>query len=1465
MREKHNILIKPTKPPFSIAYVILLSCLLIHYGAAQSSTSPDEQLNDDIQIIWTPTENSINFTVADPDNYEIQSVSCRSQKNLDGENEHICENLSPCLTYFATLYVKNLSDSSQPYIEKVVQAQTNYAEPIVVLEPVKTGTEELNLTWQVVHMTCVSNFQIDVKSVEKDYKWTVVVNDKTFLHVDELEPCEQYNIQLKTYDVNKILVSNQSSTSWTDYAEPGEVNVTLSPHGKDMKATWDLPSYKTCITSYTFKWSKLDCEAIDGGLSLKELENMFFDSLEGSGDSSVTEMPTTTVTTTDEHCEWSSTLNDENAKEFIIKNLEGCENYEFAIYINSNSTPKSEKEIFTSPQQVPGVVTFQLPVITSTNISIYWNPPTENLKCVQFYNISATGPLQRPEEDVRTYESVTTDTSMHFDNLDPCGHYNYSVTAIALDGTSGITANSSFDTLEEKPSAVRVNDFISAPYSLEISWQQPLFADLCLNGYRLSLWKLKSTLSEIDLVTNDTFVRFEKLNSCQAYTIQIIPTTKTMDGELTQIEAETSAIVAQSIVFEKLAVYPNGIELNARDQDTNNNCDNLFAHFRCDLADSTLVDVPYKTSEQYIEKVGGITFTAFLSPLSPNTKYKCNCKIFNVAGWSAVKDIVDTLGPYYPDTPLNVGLKTKTNSSIHFSWETPKFSNGNIKLYITHFQRVEAAYFVPSECSTILMESIKTETSSLELTFPNLTPYTRYSIQIAAQNEYGIGEYTRPFMGITEPWVSEKVQNLNMETEGPYASQEEYRANVLITWMLPCKSNGEISYFLVKFVGVRENYGTESFTRHIKPEYNRHGKMVHNETDLKPQYQYKVSVEVQTKDVDRLSDEEWGYFDAPAGIPKKLSSDEVSLTQVSAYEADNPTISAKVRFPKDILESESGSVLYVALLISEKSCNPEPQLVYAAMDSRNIWPNSLNWVEVYEESNACISQYQTTPLRWDPLDQKTNEFKSSISGSRELDDDDFITYTIGSDKCKGSMERYCNGPLRADTEYYLVIRLFTKSGYSDAVMLEFKTDSLIQLTIILSSVISCLLFAFIAGLIYLWVTKRIAWHRESCHGLEDLFGDIVTKNFAIYYRDVAKPEKLLREFKELTMVAMDLSYSASELGCNKNRYADIFPYDKNRVILDIDAEGSDYINASFIDGYRRKKEYIATQGPKLESTLDFWRMVLQHNVRVIVMVTQFREADVVKCHEYFPYKSKGINVSIKKKETFELYDRTEIYVSHYQYDLKQKVVHFYFKKWPDHGVPSDPNQLITFAKKVKSEKVPSYSPIVVHCSAGVGRTGTFIGLDIIMQRIKSESKINVYETVKKLRFQRMKMVQTQAQYNFLYICAYELVKHKAARHNLQYQNKVNGKKVSFEDDNIINERDKASNSQSNHDIGLVSEKLPTSSNRPMKSYNTETSTYNSPSLKLKNNGFQPNYQRYKEYDQDISSDILKENTSESVM
>ncbi|XP_049307173.1 receptor-type tyrosine-protein phosphatase eta isoform X12 [Bactrocera dorsalis] len=507
-------------------------------------------------------------------------------------------------------------------------------------------------------------------------------------------------------------------------------------------------------------------------------------------------------------------------------------------------------------------------------------------------------------------------------------------------------------------------------------------------------------------------------------------------------------------------------------------------------------------------------------------------------------------------------------------------------------------------------------------------------------------------------------------------------------------------------------------------------------------------------------------------IPEKLDDLQVKKIAVDSFSSHNPTKTAAVKFPVDMLNTNLGSIIYMALLVSEKGCNPAPKLEFDSLNSHENWPYVMSWNDAYANNKKiCVNQYQVTEVRWNPL-------------SGLLSNETHITYTIGSRTCAETLPNicsnfsecttekiYCNGPLKPATEYYLVFRFFTRSGYNDVALLEFATDSIFQLTLIIICICGCLLLSLIAGVSYIWISKRIFWQKDSCHVIEDSLGDIAGKTFVMYFTTLTKPEKLIREYKELAFVATDLSYSASVKGSNKNRYTDIFPYDKNRVLLDVDDEGSDYINASFIDGYKIKKEYIASQGPKPETTIDFWRMILQYNVRVIVMLTQFQEGTNIKCHEYFPYDSNGISVIIRKKTCFEYYDRSEMLITQEKYGLKRKIDHFFFKKWPDHGCPKDPAHLINFIRKIRSYRLSSYSPTVIHCSAGVGRTGTFIALDIIMQRLKYEFKINIYETVKKLRFQRMKMVQTIEQYTFLYESAYELV-HRNIKKQIFDENKL---------------------------------------------------------------------------------------------
>eukprot|EP00731_Ephydatia_muelleri_P018724 Em0011g764a len=236
----------------------------------------------------------------------------------------------------------------------------------------------------------------------------------------------------------------------------------------------------------------------------------------------------------------------------------------------------------------------------------------------------------------------------------------------------------------------------------------------------------------------------------------------------------------------------------------------------------------------------------------------------------------------------------------------------------------------------------------------------------------------------------------------------------------------------------------------------------------------------------------------------------------------------------------------------------------------------------------------------------------------------------------------------------------------------------------------------------------------------------------------------------------------SQLPCNqvKNRFCNILPYDASRVKLkELNGiPGSDYINASYIDGYNCQNIYISTQGPTDETVNDFWRMVWEKRLGTIVMLTKCIENGREKCAQYWAstngnHETAQFKVATISATQFADYTITSLVVSDKEKseDEPLHVKHFHFTSWPDHGVPDTPSSLVSFIKYVqKNRKFTEESPLLVHCSAGVGRSGTFIALHILLERIKTEDSINVFECVNQMRKRRPFMVQSLDQYVYIH-------------------------------------------------------------------------------------------------------------------
>uniref|UniRef100_A0A8W8M3E8 protein-tyrosine-phosphatase n=1 Tax=Magallana gigas TaxID=29159 RepID=A0A8W8M3E8_MAGGI len=224
----------------------------------------------------------------------------------------------------------------------------------------------------------------------------------------------------------------------------------------------------------------------------------------------------------------------------------------------------------------------------------------------------------------------------------------------------------------------------------------------------------------------------------------------------------------------------------------------------------------------------------------------------------------------------------------------------------------------------------------------------------------------------------------------------------------------------------------------------------------------------------------------------------------------------------------------------------------------------------------------------------------------------------------------------------------------------------------------------------------------------------------------------------------------------KNRFKTTFPYDHSRVVLKVDdAIPSDYINANYIDGPKMEQEYIASQGPKQNSVNDFWGMIWQTNTTQIVMLTNLVEGTKVKCAKYWPDRGvekecRNLTIKLEKETHYAFYEVRRFKVFHKKANTSRTLTQHHYTSWPDHGTP-EPLFLVIFHHHVIASRSPEdTSPTIVHCSAGIGRTGTYIALDALSKAGKMTGKINVTEYVKSMRTDRMNMVQTHEQYKTIF-------------------------------------------------------------------------------------------------------------------
>ncbi|XP_050442897.1 phosphatidylinositol phosphatase PTPRQ-like isoform X3 [Adelges cooleyi] len=610
-----------------------------------------------------------------------------------------------------------------------------------------------------------------------------------------------------------------------------------------------------------------------------------------------------------------------------------------------------------------------------------------------------------------------------------------------------------------------------------------------------------------------------------------------------------------------------------------------------------------------------------------------------------------------------------------------------------------------------------------------LRPASKYQINVCAVTMNSHGNLSTVTIR-TPPTTSSAVVDLEIVTLKS--------TSVTLSWKQPCEPNGKIAFYHSTMVGERQGFkGLYFSSKHdiienkTKLEYSFH--------NLSPEYSYHFTVAPITFGVEPPGQDKTIQFTTLSTSPGPPNVYE-TYRSLRVTVSENQLTQVRVFLSAKLFSNINGTIRSYSIIVYQDGGFPDvPEK--GERTAFGIWPPKMRtWAEA--SPYPFILAYQTTANGWMPFIDQTTE----------------VSFDVGADMTCRISDRsdYCNGPLRPVTDYRLKLRAFTEHGFQDSWAVPFTTPG--EPTAVYYLVLCSVLFAvFITATgICCVLNKNVPWivtykTIQMAEGEYPLFGEMS------YAQLLSKsPQQIESEFNILTDYAKNPATTDVALmpqNKSKNRYINILPYDYNRVT--INSTDGDYINASYIEDYKGTWQYVACQGPIKNTCADMWQMILDVDVAAIVMLCQITEQGKIKCDKYYPDSQEKLTFGdVQVENDVMIVDNEHSYTTRIitvkKGEKKKTIRHFQFHYWPDFGVPNQPSDMVKFCQIVQA-KAPA-GLIVVHCSAGIGRTGTFIACDILLRQINERTKLDVFKTVLKLREQRTNMVQTQAQYEFVYAC-----------------------------------------------------------------------------------------------------------------
>uniref|UniRef100_UPI00358F4257 receptor-type tyrosine-protein phosphatase H-like isoform X2 n=1 Tax=Myxine glutinosa TaxID=7769 RepID=UPI00358F4257 len=963
----------------------------------------------------------------------------------------------------------------------------------------------------------------------------------------------------------------------------------------------------------------------------------------------------------------------------------------------------------------------QISTQNSTSLSISWTNPNDTNQARYEYIVMLI------IDNITVENETTGQTNITFSNLPPGTDYNVSVSTIYNDTQSQPTEIPA-TTDPSPPENPQISTQNST--SLSISWTNPNDTNQARYEYLVML--IIDNIMKVNETTGQTYITFSNLPPGTDYTVSVSTIYNYRKSEATEIPATTDPSPPQN----PLISTQNSTSLSISWTNPNDTNQARYEYIVMLIIDNKINPVKNETTGQTT-----ITF----SDLSPGTDYNMYVSSLYHGRQSQAVEIPATTNPSPPE---NLQISTYNSTSLSISWTKPNDTN-----------QARYEYIVMLIIDNITVEN--ETTGRTNITFSNLPPGTDYNVSVSTIYNDTQSQPTE-ISATTDP----------SPPENPQISTQN-STSLSISWTKPNDTNQAAYEYLVMLIFDNKPVKNETT-----------GQTAITFSNLSPGTDYNMNVSSlyhgrQSQAVEISATTNPSPPENPQILTQNSTSLSISWTNPNDINQADYEYLVMLIIDNNMVENETTGQTYITFsnLSPGTDYNMNVSSLYHGRQSQAV---EIPATTIPTTPNMDITKSQTSiTLEWKPSQSgKAVFYKISYERTRSTileTNDTSITlmelsaktqYNISLSACLQESRKLCSTPTYNTAT--------TDPGPEAIIGGVFGAFILVALLVVLFLVL-----------------RRHLTNKEdrTMMPLKPLSMKMVTKihcsRFEHHYRELEADGGygFAEQYEMLKNVGRSEPRTAGQLPNNvsKNRYKDIIPYDSSRVCLMIqdNDETSDYINASYIPGFSSPREFIASQGPLPNTVVDFWRMVWEKKVSTIVMLAQCVEAGRPKCEQYWPDDHQPHNcgefvISLLRVDNLDHWIVRALQLHNTQFQETRQVSHYHFQRWPDHGVPNTTTQLIDFVSVLRTDlnRTEVSESTIVHCSAGVGRTGTFIALDQAIQQLEEEDMVELNKIVKNMRTNRCMMVQTELQYKFLYTCVRDYLKSKTGQvvGNPVYQN-----------------------------------------------------------------------------------------------